>query len=496
MNAGGQQLRDQVTEADPTNSNSHVGESHCPLGLESLGYGEYTGHLPENPQLNQAYVPIDISNRGSNALQSPVSENEAQQQGSYRKSRRRSRCATPRAEQGPSPQDVYAGTVTKDGQVQAYGVTSTLHEPTALRPASEEGNRPENDKEKDIRIQLVRDQLLSNAVIQRQRETSLHLTPQVKEKIDLDGVAPDVAFHLMNLHWNRQHYSYLLTYRPAIMDSLVNGGPYTNKLLLNAIYYSSSLYSDRIYLRADPSETSTLRGRFYRRFKELLVDEIDRPSIPTAVALLLCGASLVSHGEQSAGWVLCGTAYRMIIDLGCHLSMEEVQQPSNDKNHNPSRSTAIEFEIRKRLYWGAFMTDKFQSLYLGRAPALRSTDAHPPKDILDCYEELELWEPYKGLEATALESGQVPYQTQPAYAVSTFSSLLELAEIAGQVIDAFYSKECMKTPTEALQQMKAKIGHQLDEWAQNLPCHLHFNPDTCPTPPPHQIPPQYVCPAV
>lgn len=201
---------------------------------------------------------------------------------------------------GSSPRDVYiAGTVTEDGAVQAYGVTSTLHEPPTVTPHEGTGwnEAAMEDDGKRARTQMVRDQLIANAAIQKQKETSLNLTPQVKQSVDLDGVQPEMAFHLLNLHWNRQHYSYLLTYRPAIMESIINGGPYVNKLLLNAIYYSTSLYCDSVDLHVDRHHTNSWGGRFYQRFKELLAQEIDQPSIATAVALLLCGASLVSHGK-------------------------------------------------------------------------------------------------------------------------------------------------------------------------------------------------------
>lgn len=185
--------------------------------------------------------------------------------------------------------------------------------------------------------------------------------------------------------------------------------------------------------------------------------------------------------------MLSGTAYRMIIDLGCHLSIDEAHRHCNGGSETASRTTTIEFEMRKRVYWGAFMTDKFQSLYLGRAPALRSTDVQPPKELLDSYEEMELWEPYTGLED---RGGQSAYQPRLSYAVSTFASLLGLAEIANQIIEAFYSKDSMHTATGNLRQIKATIDSQLDNWERSLPSHLHFDPNTDPTPPPHQITPQ------
>ena len=387
--------------------------------------------------------------------------------------------------QGPSPSEVnIAGAITEDGQVQVHGVTSTLHQPPVVTARAEE--RSDFEDEKNFRGELATDQLISYALIQRQRESSILSGPRIETKLELDGVTPELAFHLLDLHWNRQHYAYLLTYRPAIMDSLTNGGPHANKLLLNAIYYSSCLYSDRSSLRSDPNDPQTLGSHFYRRFKELLMDEIDRASIPTAVALLLCGASLVSHGKQSAGWVLCGTAYRMIIDLGCHLSIETQRSQSLAT----FRSTAIEFEIRKRVYWGAFMTDKFQSLYLGRAPVLRRAEARVPNNLHDSYEELEAWMPYRDPEAEPLDPDVPTYQPRPAYAVSTFRSLLALAEIASQVIDAFYSIESIRMTREVLIQTKLDIQRHLNDWTRNAPEYLCFDPDIHPTPPPHQITPQ------
>lgn len=244
--------------------------------------------------------------------------------------------------------------------------------------------------EKSFLDGVARDYLISNATIRRQQESAILSSPWIDTKVELDGVSPETAIHLLDLHWNRQHFSYLLTYRPAVMDSLMQNGPYANKLLLNAIYFSSSLYSDRISFRSDVNDPQTMGLNFYYRFKQLLIDHIDRPSIPTAVALLLCGGSLVAHGKQSAGWVFCGTAYRMITDLGCHLGI----QNDNPQSVVEARSTALDFEIRRRVYWGAFMNDKFQSLFLGRPPALCAAEARVPKEYLDSYEELEEWKPY------------------------------------------------------------------------------------------------------
>jgi hypothetical protein len=184
-------------------------------------------------------------------------------------------------------------------EMQVYGATSLLHDHSS--EALLANSQLKGNEEDTLLKRATQDRLISHAAIGRQREAILYSAPSVAANIDFDGVPMDIAMHLLDLHWNRQHFLYLLTYRPAIMDSLVNNGPYVNKLLLNAIYLQGSLDSDRTSLRLDPQDPQTTGMAFYDRFKASLVHYIDKPTMPTVVALLTCGACLVPHGKQSAG---------------------------------------------------------------------------------------------------------------------------------------------------------------------------------------------------
>jgi hypothetical protein len=105
-------------------------------------------------------------------------------------------------------------------------------------------------EKRDEQIAAVRCRLFANSALQIQKEWT-YIT---ERKFDLDGVEFDTAWHLLQLHWNHHHMAYLLTYRPALMHSLATCGPYINKLLLNAIYLSSALNSDRRELYDDLNE--------------------------------------------------------------------------------------------------------------------------------------------------------------------------------------------------------------------------------------------------
>lgn len=371
--------------------------------------------------------------------------------------------------------------VTQDGGVSVHGASSLLHHgnkaPERLHHARKPDQQLGNAESKA--------RLMSYAAIQRQRESLHYRNPP--PTMDLDGVDNELARHLLDLHWNRQHYAYLLTYRPAVMDSLASGGRWCNKLLLNAMYYTSCLYSDRECLRTTPSDTQSAGDRFYHRFRTLLADEIVNPSIPSAAALLLVGAALVSQGRQSAGWTLCGTAYRMIIDMGCHLTMEtEVQQRGRDLQVD------IELEWRRRIYWGAMITDATQSLYLGRQMTMRPNEGRVPLVFLDKYEELEEWTPLidqtQSSEANMLLLG---YRPHPAYALSAFTALVKLALIASRITQTFYSIDCVRQTQVNLWSLKKEVEDDLKSWQASLPCHLRFDPvKGNEVPPPHQITPQ------
>ena len=388
---------------------------------------------------------------------------------------------------GPSPSEAnVAGAISHDGKLAVHGVSSIFHHPARLKTISSITTSA-SIVERKLQNQVSEARLIANAALQQQRERILlRGISSIESKIDLDGVNAELAFHLLDLHWNRQHYTYLISYRPAIMDSLMNNGPYVNTLLLNAIYFSSSILSDRLEVRSDPGDPQTAGLPFYNRFRALLVDNIDKPSIPTATALLLCGAALVSHGRPSAGWIMCGIAYRMIIDLGCHMTVDSRRSDRTGKMALPSD---IELEIRKRLYWGAFLTDATQSLYFGRPPCLQASQARVPQLLLDTFEELEDWTSYLD---PLIPPDLPPYSPRPAYAISTLNVMTRLLSISSKIVHSFYSIKSLKDSPQHIRNVKTAAESELDQWLKSIPTHLRFDPETDDTPPPHQVTLLYV----
>ncbi|KAJ5757435.1 uncharacterized protein N7511_006129 [Penicillium nucicola] len=357
--------------------------------------------------------------------------------------------------------------ISPNGDSSYHGLTSTL-----FNDASTDQHGHPRSIDPHIPVEHIRKQLIGEAAYQRQLE-ALNMR---QGKLDFDGVDPELGMHLLSLHWNRQHHSFLITYRPAFMRDMATGGPYFSKLLLNAIYFGASKFSNRPEVRRDPNDVRTAGWTFRQRVKELLGGALDRSEITTIQALLVMTSSLFALGdERSAAWLYAGTAFRMIIDLGMHVDATMLR--------NMRRLSDEDIEIRRRVFWGAFVVDKIQSLYQGRPASLQEFDTKVSLTLLDHYEELEHWQPFAYTDVQS-------YTGSPAYSVSTFTQLCKLSLILNSILNKVYSERSSNRSSQELVTTLQSLDAQLKAWHDEIPEHLRFGPPSSTTqitPPPHVL---------
>ncbi|OAL67820.1 hypothetical protein A7C99_0951 [Trichophyton rubrum] len=336
--------------------------------------------------------------------------------------------------------------VDEGGKVDTFGPSSALQGPT----------KPVISKESPV-TEHVRNQLIANAILQRQREHDIRCWQEIY------GVPVELAIHLLDLHWNRQHHSFLLTYRPAVMRDLIQNGPYCSEFLMNAIFACSCKYSQRIEVRDNPVDPETAGGRFFARCDQILADQslLNSSSIATLVGLLLLGSTYNALGQTSKGWLYTGYALRMVYDLGLHL------------DYKATTANAEDIEIRRRVFWGAFICDKLQSLYLGRPMAIHIRDTHVSRNFMDTMEEKELWTPYVDPRLPSDSLPAMPGTPTPIHSVTTFQQLCLLSKIMTKIINRFYVVGATAANARASLQ---SIDDALISWKDNLPSDLNFEP--------------------
>lgn len=258
------------------------------------------------------------------------------------------------------------------------------------------------------------------------------------------------------------------------MRDMACGGRYFSKLLLNAIYFAASKFSPRPEVRRDPDDVRTTGWIFRRRVKELLGDAMDRSEITTIQALLVMTSSLFALGdERSAAWLYAGIAFRMITDLGIHIDATRLS--------NMRHLSDEDLEIRRRVFWAAFVVDKIQSLYQGRPVSLQHLESQVPLTFLDKYEEMEYWKPFAYPNTKA-------YAGSPAFGVSTFTQLCKLSIILNGILNKVYSEQSANAASVELVEKLNSLHSELMAWYDTLPSHLRFEPGKgAAVPPPHVL---------
>ncbi|KAJ4109666.1 hypothetical protein NW768_012102 [Fusarium equiseti] len=333
------------------------------------------------------------------------------------------------------------------GETNSFGPSSALHNPAGNSPNKTTHGRA-------TPTENIKNSLIANAALQRHLEYGLLKHSSIAE------VPTELAMHLLNLHWDRQHHTFLLTYRPAVMRDLQCSGQYCSTFMLNAIFACCSKFSPRPEVRADPDDPSSAGLHFFNRCDELLAKDslLMRPHITTIIGLLLLGSTYNARGETSKGWLYTGYALRMVYDLGLHLDPKQITDDPE------------EIEIKRRVFWGAFVCDKLQSLYMGRPVAINLCDSRVSREFLDLYEETE---PYH-LPATATPDLPKGLSTAiPRYSVSTFQQLCLLSKIMTTITNRFY---VVGATFSNAQNSLLKIEQALQKWREDLAPELDFQP--------------------
>lgn len=352
--------------------------------------------------------------------------------------------------------------------VSANGVSSYHGRTSALF----EDGIPERPPAGDVQPRMPDDWVERGLVAEAARQNQMEQLNYRNGKLDFDGIPADLGMHLLSLHWNRQHHSFLVTYRPAFMRDMACDGPYFSKLLLNAIYFGAAKFSPRLEVRRDPGDVRTAGWRFRQRVRTLLGEALDRSDITTIQALLVMTNSLFALGdERSAAWLYSGLAFRMITDLGVHVDLSKLKRCSDE-----------DLEIRRRVFWGAFVVDKIQSLYQGRPVSLKESDALVPIKFLDVYEELEPWKPF------AYSESRSDFEPSPAYSTSTFASLCRLSIVMSDILSTIYTERSSDQSSSKLAGERINLQKKLKDWDDALPSYLRIDSNKLyrrQFPPPH-----------
>ncbi|KIW26769.1 uncharacterized protein PV07_06577 [Cladophialophora immunda] len=197
--------------------------------------------------------------------------------------------------------------------------------------------------------------------------SSLHPPPPVTQ-IDLDS--DRLKTLLFNNYCNFQTLSVNIIHRELFLSHRARGlrSQHYSRFLENSLLACSARLSTSAAVRA-------LGSTFAMRAKSEIVSELEDPNVATLQGMLLLSDYEMTEGRDRVGWMYCGIACRLIVDLGLHHTWS--------KNSDQDALNAPGGRFRGSVTLGCFVYETLWSLYLGRpshiailSPSLSSYAGH------------------------------------------------------------------------------------------------------------------------
>ncbi|KAK5215853.1 hypothetical protein LTR96_011321 [Exophiala xenobiotica] len=272
--------------------------------------------------------------------------------------------------------------------------------------------------------------------------------------------------HLLLLYWTWQHGFFVLISKELFVADLERArsqhtmakrSKFYSPLLLCAILAHAAPLSRRVELRSNPDEPGTSGDQFFKRARRLLEYEMENPGITTVQALALMGSREAGCGRNGLGWLYSGMSFRMALDLGLHMSCDELVKTG--------QITQNEADSRLMSFWGCYAYDKSWSAYVGKPESIA---AHLVEEVpwptISVEAEQDLWEPY-GEETSPTMLASEPML---AYSSSTARQIVAIQGILGSVVRNLYSTTG-KGQRANYSDTVTKLHCELLAWLQKLP---------------------------
>jgi hypothetical protein len=224
--------------------------------------------------------------------------------------------------------------------------------------------------------------------------------------------------------------------------------------LVNLIFAFGSVHTKTI------GHMSISNKRFFNRAKTLVLSSLFQvATIELVQALLLMGQYLNSSLELDNSWTVIGLAIRMAQSLGLH------------QDSTTLGLTAIDQEVRKRVWWGCFVIDRLLSMKVGRPPMIH--------DGLDITVGLPL-----AIDDEYLTNDVKESPAQPPGIPSKFDFLtyvISQCRLLERICNTLYSGRQVDMSKQGLTNipkliaLTVQLDGDLTAWQQTLPPHLRFD---------------------
>ncbi|PLB48892.1 hypothetical protein P170DRAFT_475222 [Aspergillus steynii IBT 23096] len=177
-----------------------------------------------------------------------------------------------------------------------------------------------------------------------------------------ESTSDELQSHLIELYFTWEHPWHQMVNEKLFRESLLRNGRWTSPLLVNCILAVGSRFSDRVEVRSVPDDPNSAGQLFLERAEVLLPFELKWPNITTLQSLAILGMAYYAMGQDAAGWLYQGMAFRLVLDMGLNVDSSALASKVS--------IPAEEAELRRQIYWTLYCHDKLAASYTGRVCTL------------------------------------------------------------------------------------------------------------------------------
>ncbi|RSM15188.1 hypothetical protein CDV31_005122 [Fusarium ambrosium] len=284
--------------------------------------------------------------------------------------------------------------------------------------------------------------------------------------IDLEDQVIMTALHQF-FRWQYPHFMFI--YREAFLrdhfGQRTKSKYWSLPLLMAICALGAVMLPDRAQ--------SQMSEQFYAAAESIIiVSGLTHPSI-TAVQVFLCLAFYqIGKGELSKGWELSGIAFRMAQDLGFQ------KDPEQWIASDASLATSEDVEIRRRIYWGCYTSDKIISLILGRPVQLydEAGEVEHTESLPD-FPDMAPWLPAGVDISRMLEPGSLGGRER---LITSFSEHILLSKTIERILCTLFSRKSVASGETGLT-LTDDLDLELCRWQESLPDCIKWNRWETPT---------------
>ncbi|GAK63393.1 uncharacterized protein PAN0_003d1597 [Moesziomyces antarcticus] len=276
----------------------------------------------------------------------------------------------------------------------------------------------------------------------------------------------DLIRDLLDLFFEKLHPLMPIVHRPSLERDLASGRADVDSAFRGFVFTIlaiASRFSNDPRVLADSGDPDTAGDHFAAASR--LYHQVYAASLINVQVMIITATFMHGAIGPGASWTVLGVAIRALQDIGLH-------QEKAYRGFSP-----YEKELRRRVFWGAFILDCIFSINMGRPLALKLSDCDVklPLEIDD--ETLFQYE-----SGGAIPTPPARGEGEKPMVMSGFIHMIKLNVIVQDVVHVLYSPRWRADAGKKMQPSKQRsvpeykdmviLSKRLEEWVAETPAHL------------------------